>query len=200
MAHDLYACESLEREWCVGESVCGVADRGCHTDCDERRLYGRHDCEGASECDWGSKKKGRQSIGRSRGGLTTKIHMVTASDRGSVAFTLSLGNFHDSPEGRRLLDRVSGGVACRILMARAYGGLATRARAVSRGFIPVVPPKCDQTSPWEWDKVEYRRRSTIERYFLCLKRFRRVATRYDKLAVIYSGIIFLAMIFDAILM
>ena len=48
----------------------------------------------------GAKKNGPQSIGRSRGGWTTKLHMVAADARTAVTFSLSPGQRHDAPEGR----------------------------------------------------------------------------------------------------
>ena len=84
-------------------------------------------------------------------------------------------------------------------MDRAYEGDETRAKAIEKGFIPVVPPKKNRKVLWEYDKLRYRRRNEIERYFLRIKRFRRIFTRYDKLDVLYSGFIFFAMIIDAIL-
>ena len=85
-------------------------------------------------------------------------------------------------------------------MDRAYEGDETRRKVAAQGFIPVVPPKSNRKDPWEFDKELYKQRNEIERYFLRLKRFRKVFTRYDKLDVIYIGIITLAMIFDAVLM
>ena len=52
------------------------------------------------------KKNGPQAIGRSRGGWTTKIHMVAADARTAVTFSLSPGQAHDAPEGRQLLNRL----------------------------------------------------------------------------------------------
>ena len=85
-------------------------------------------------------------------------------------------------------------------MDKAYEGEETRNKAIEQGFTPVVPPKSNRLDPWEYDKELYKRRNEIERYFLRLKRFRKVFTRYDKLDVVYIGIIIFAMMFDAILM
>ncbi|MDY2984491.1 MAG: transposase, partial [Synergistes jonesii] len=51
---------------------------------------------------------------------------------------------------------------------------------------------------WEYDKERYKQRNEIERYFLRLKRFRKIFTRYDKLDVLFCGFIYFAMIVDAI--
>ena len=81
-----------------------------------------------------------------------------------------------------------------------FGANETRELAVKQGFVPVVPPERNRKNPWEYDKELYKRRNEVERYFLRIKRFRRVFTRYDKLDVLYLGNLTLAMIFDAILM
>ena len=84
-------------------------------------------------------------------------------------------------------------------MDRAYEDDKTRTLAIQRGFIPVVPPKKNRKEPWEYDKELYKRRNEIERFFLRIKRFRKVFTRYDKLDIIYIAVVTLSMIFDAIL-
>ena len=71
--------------------------------------------------------------------------------------------------------------------------------AAAQGFIPVVPPKSNRKDPWEYDKEAYKNRNEVERFFLRIKRFRRVFTRYEKLDVVYCGMLSLAMIFDAII-
>lgn len=83
-------------------------------------------------------------------------------------------------------------------MDRAYEDDKTRSLAEENGFIPVVPPKRNRNEPWEYDKKLYKRRNEVERFFLRLKRFRKIFTRYDKLDSIYISIVQLAMIFDAI--
>ena len=84
-------------------------------------------------------------------------------------------------------------------MDRAYEGDETRQKAVQQGFVPVVPPKSNRKNPWEYDKELYKRRNEIERYILRIKRFRKVFTRYDKLDVMYAGVLILAMIFDSLM-
>lgn len=84
-------------------------------------------------------------------------------------------------------------------MDRAYEGDSMRSAAFANGYTPVVPPKKNRKNPWDYDRELYKQRNEIERFFLRLKRFRRIFTRYDKLDVIFSGFIFFAMIIDAIL-
>lgn len=59
------------------------------------------------------KKNGPQAIGKSRGGWSTKIHMVAANARTAIAFTLSAGQAHDAPEGRQLLLQLCAGRSSR---------------------------------------------------------------------------------------
>lgn len=125
--------------------------------------------------------------------------MVTASDRSVVGFSLSGGEAHDSPEGIALLAQVERREEqIYILMDRAYEGDKMRSAAEEKGFIPVVPPKRNRKDPWEYDKERYKQRNEIERYFLRLKRFRKIFTRYDKLDVIFCGFIYFSMLIDAI--
>lgn len=162
-------------------------------------MLGQHEHQSASEWNRCFKKSGKQGIGRSRGGLTTKLHMVTASDRAAVSFSLSAGNSGDGPEGRRLLNFTAANGAHRyLIMDRAYEGDETRALAIELGYIPVVPPKQNRKEPWEYDKEIYKRRNEVERFFLRLKRFRKVFTRYDKLDIMFAGVILFAMIIDSI--
>ena len=126
--------------------------------------------------------------------------MASASAKYAIIFRLSAGNKHDAPEGRKLIEGFYSKDKHRLLMDKAYEDDETRELAVKQGFVPVVPPKINRKNPWEYDKELYKRRNEVERYFLRIKRFRRVFTRYDKLDVLYLGILTLAMIFDAVLM
>jgi len=126
--------------------------------------------------------------------------MVAASDRSAVAFSLSGGNAHDAPEGERLLDGITRAPEqAYLLMDRAYEGEGTRAKVSGMGFVAVVPPKRNRREPWEYDKERYKRRNEIERFFLRLKRFRKIFTRYDKLDVMFSGFIYFVICVDVVI-
>jgi transposase len=83
-------------------------------------------------------------------------------------------------------------------MDSAYEGNETRALVRKPGFIPVVPPNPRRRKPWKPDRRRYKQRNHVERLFRRLKGFRRLATRYDKLAVMFSAYIFLALIYIAL--
>ena len=81
-------------------------------------------------------------------------------------------------------------------MDRAYEGNRTRRLAVELGYQPVVPPKSNRRRPWTYDAQRYYQRNEIERLFGRLKRYRRIATCYDKLDVFFLCGIRLALICD----
>ena len=83
-------------------------------------------------------------------------------------------------------------------MDRAYKDDKTIALGKDHVFHALVPPKNNRKFPWLYDKQLYKQRNIIERYFLCLKRFRKVFTRYDKLGFI--SITSLSFIFDLLFM
>lgn len=114
-------------------------------------------------------------------------------------FSLSAGNCGDGPEGRALLQQL-GPADYHFLMDRAYEGDKTWALAVELGYnIPVVLPKSNRKSPWDYDKRLYKQCNQLKRLFRRIKRFRRIFTRYDKLDVIFSAFVYFALFVNAIM-
>jgi transposase len=112
---------------------------------------------------------------------------------------LSPGQAGDAPQGRELLE--AGGPAppdCLLLMDGAYEGDETLRLARNLGYIPIVPPNPNRLNPWVLDTVAYRQRNEIERLFRRLKSYRRVFSRFDKLDVLFTGFIVLALIAEAL--
>ncbi len=147
----------------------------------------------------GALKNGPQAIGKSRGGWTTKIHMVAANARTAITFALSPGQAHDAQQGRELL----GGLGplpepLPLLMDGAYEDDQTRQLALDFGWIPVVPPRRTRLEPWEYDRALYRRRNEIERLLRRLKGFRRIFSRFDKLDVMFLAFLHFALIVEAL--
>ena len=85
-------------------------------------------------------------------------------------------------------------------MDRAYEDDKTVTLAKAHGFHPVVPPKKNRKLPWLYDNQLYKQRNLIERFFLRLKPFRKVFTRYNKLDSIFISTISLDFIFDSLFM
>ena len=200
LARDLCPGEPLGEKGRSSSGVSAFTAIGNHSNKSECGKLGLHLHQGTSRRNGRFEKNGPQSIGRTRGGWNTKLHMVAASDRDGVTFSLSAGNCGDGPEGRALLQKL-GPIdhPLYLLMDRAYEGDETRALAVKLGYIPVVPPKSNRKNPWSYDKQLYKQRNQVERLFRRIKRFRRIFTRYDKLDTIFLAFIYFALIVDALM-
>ena len=83
-------------------------------------------------------------------------------------------------------------------MDRAYEGGETRQLALDLGYIPVVPPKQNRITAWEYDRAMYRRRNEVERLFRRLKGFRRIFSRFAKLDVMLLAFIHFALIVESL--
>ena len=70
-------------------------------------------------------------------------------------------------------------------MNKAYEGEDTRQLVLELGMVPIVPPKVNRVSPWEYDKQMYKKRNEVERLFRRLKGLRRIFSRFDKLDVVF---------------
>ena len=90
------------------------------------------------------------------------------------------------------------GCPTHLLMDRAYEGNETRRTAVDLGYVPVVPPMRTRVDPWDYDRQLYKRRNEVERVFRRLKGFRRVFTRFDKLDVMFTAFVVVALIAEAL--
>ena len=129
-------------------------------------------------------------MGRSRGGLTTKIHALVDADGLPVALKLTDGQAHDGRSATDMLDRLGPG---QILLAdRAYDSDALReAVAAQRAWANVRPMPRRVNIP-AFSPYLYRYRNLVERFFNKLKHFRAVATRYEKHAANYLALVKLA--------
>ena len=126
------------------------------------------------------KKDGEdQAIGRSRGGLTTKIHAVTDALGNPIALSITPGQAADITQAEPLLDEIDAGA---VLADKGYDSDRLVAALDARGITPVIPPKANRKEPRKTDFALYRERNLVERFFGKLKQYRGIATRYDKLA------------------
>src|SRR5512141_2896511 len=128
------------------------------------------------------RKKGEQNqaIGRSRGGRNTKIHAIADAKGRLLSILLSGGEAHDCPPAPRLIRRTK--AAAKLLGDKAYDSAELRQWLNDRGTKPVIPNKSNRKQPFSFDKKSYKQRHRIENAFCRLKDFRRIATRYDRLA------------------
>ncbi|WKD51086.1 IS5 family transposase [Microbulbifer spongiae] len=147
------------------------------------------------------KKNGPQSIGKSRAGWNTKIHMVAAGHNRAVVFSLSPGQVGDAPEGRKLLKSLEncGWDGAKVIMEKAYEGNEIRRLGFDLGMEPVVPSKRNRLSTWKYDVEAYKKRNEVERLFRRLKGFRRIFSRFYKLDVVFTFFIHFALIVDTLI-
>jgi transposase len=134
----------------------------------------------------------RQSMGRSRGGLSSKIHALVDTNGLPVRLALTAGEAHDNRLASQLLSRPKSGTM--LLADRGYDADWIRALAAKRGGWANIPPRCNRKEPICFSPCLYRARNLVERFFNKIKQCRRVATRYDKLAANYLAFIQIASI------
>jgi transposase len=128
------------------------------------------------------------------GGKTTKIHMACdALGRPLPLYCLSRGEESDS---KRALDVIRCYPARYWVADKAYMGISIRRFIENQGGEVVIPPKKNTKEPWVYDEVIYRSRHLIENVFQRLKAFRRIATRYEKKAVHFSGFVSMACVLE----
>ncbi len=121
-----------------------------------------------------------QAIGISRGGRTTKIHAIVDSKGRPLSFIVTGGQVHDSQVVEEVLNTPRAPLA--VTADKAYDSVNVRQQIRDEGALPVIPNRCAATKKAYCPKRFYRRRHKIENFFCRIKDWRRIATRYDKLA------------------
>ena len=102
---------------------------------------------------------------------------------------LTGGNIADISQAPALIESFSPQAA---VADKGYDSDAFVETIANAGAEPVIPPRSNRTSPREFDRHRYKARNLVERFFNRLKPFRRIATRYDKLAQRFNPFLHLA--------
>jgi transposase len=140
------------------------------------------------------RKKGgphAQGLGRSRGGLSTKIHAAGDALGNPIRLICGPGQENDITHAHELID---GFAAAATIADKGYDANHLHEEIAGRGGEIVIPPKRNRKVQRSYDVDLYKERNLIERLFNKLKQFRRIATRYDKLLVNFMGFVKLAAI------
>ena len=107
-----------------------------------------------------------------------------------VRLSLTAGEAHDAPAAHDLLDRLEPRTI--VLADKAYDANGIRDLIEAQGAVPNIPAKSNRKWKPCFSKTLYRERNQVERFFSKLKHFRRIATRYDKLADNFLAMVKLA--------
>ena len=129
-------------------------------------------------------------MGRSRGGLTTKIHALVDAEGRPVRLELTAGQAADAPMAEKLLSDLQPGAT--LLADRAYDTNAIRDLARDRKAWANIPPKINRKDTFSFSRWVYRQRNLVERFFNRIKHMRGLATRYDRRADNYLAALKLA--------
>lgn len=147
---------------------------------------GQH-CESRTPArSWWKRGAEAQAIGRSRGGATTKVHLVVDALGLPLEFELTVGQRHDSQAAPALIEKVK---PKQLLGDKAYDSDEIRAQLRRQGARAVIPSKKNRKQPAEFDREKYKARSEIECTFNLLKQCRRFATRYEKTLRNYASVV-----------
>ena len=117
-------------------------------------------------------------MGRSRGGLTSKIHALVDAEGRPVSLRLTGGQIADCTQADALIDTLGEGDI--LLADKGYDNNAIRAKAAERRAWANIPPKSNRKGSFAFSGWVYRQRNLVERFFNRIKQFRAIATRYDK--------------------
>lgn len=168
--------------------------------------------QGASGSCGGHTEPDDHAIGRSRGGPTTKIHLACDGHGRPLSVVLTGGNVNDCTMFGQVLAGIRfrrpgpgrpATTPSRVIADKGYSTQAIRAELRRRHISATIPQRRDQRAnrrrrgksggrPPAFDPLAYKRRNIVERCFNRLKQYRAIATRFDKTAISYQGMIDLA--------
>ncbi|WP_246237816.1 IS5 family transposase [Caldichromatium japonicum] len=135
------------------------------------------------------KKAGQQEIGRLRGGLTTKLHVAVDALGNPLRVILSAGQVADIEQAAALIQDQP--TEC-VIADKGYDSDALVETVTAQGSQAVIPPRSNRLNPRSFNRHLYKNRNLIKRFFCRIQQFRRIATRYDKLASSSLSFVYLA--------
>ena len=186
LAHDVHAVFALEQYRRVGACVYG----GQRQSRSRRSVLRQHCCASAFAYCRRPKKHGAQALGRSRGGFGSKVHCVADALGNPIAFTVTGAEQADITQA--LLEKVSG-AQC-VTADKGYDSDALVSAIEQCGAQAIIPPRSNRKILRVYDAHRYKARHLIENLFARLKQFRRIATRFEKLAMNFAAMVTLACI------
>jgi transposase len=138
------------------------------------------------------------ALGRSKGGLTTKIHVATVDEKIAISIVLTPGNSNDCTQFQSVYENIpEENTIQAAALDKGYDSNQIRLTLAADGIEAVIPGRSNRVTTIVYDKNKYKKRNCIERFFNRLKHFRRVATRYEKHAFTFLSIVHIAAAFIA---
>ena len=132
------------------------------------------------------KEQNNEAIGKSCGGLSSKIHAAVDALGNPVRLLLTAGQTSEYTQAEALIDGLN---AEYVLADKGYDSDRFVKTITDQKAIPVIPSKRNRKESREFDKTLYKERNLVERFFQKLKHYRRIATRYERLATTYQGML-----------
>lgn len=118
-----------------------------------------------------------QGLGRSKGGLTSKIHVLADALGNGLKYIVGPGNENDIMKANSLIEDIQNAA---ILGDKGYDSDDFRTTIKNQNCEPVIPGRSNRIVPIEYDKDLYKGRHVIENFFAKIKNFRRIFSRFDK--------------------
>lgn len=140
----------------------------------------------------------KQALGRSRGGYSTKLHLLTDGQGVPIGITATPGQRNEAPEFEHVMQacliktfRKANRPKC-LAADKAYSSRTIREYIAKLDVKDVIPTRSNESRSDHFDKSTYKKRNIVERSIGWLKEYRRVATRYEKLVENYLAMAYIA--------
>ena len=175
------------------ERDCGIDDSLW---CVDGSIVRAHRCAAGSRSTEAGEPE-NHALGRSQGGYSTKVHLLTDGHGIPLALALTPGQAHESKSLETLLNAVPLRSQKRpdaLAGDKAYSSTQIRKRLQKRNITDVIPRRKNEKRCGRFHPAKYRRRNIVERVFGWLKEKRRIATRYEKQALNYLAFLKIAAI------
>jgi transposase len=134
-----------------------------------------------------------QAIGRTKGGLNTKLCALVEGEGRMVAAVLAPGQTYEVEAAAPMLHKLK---SVLLVGDKGFDADALRQQMLAQGCLACIPPRLGRCSPAWYHRGFYRQRHKIENFFQRIKIYKRVSTRYDKLASSFLNFVLVAAVFD----
>lgn len=128
-------------------------------------------------------------MGLSRGGFTSKLHVSVDALGNPIDIILTGGQTSDITVAPTLIE---GHTDCNVIADKGYDSNDLVESVESNNCRAVIPPRSNRKTPRDYDRFLYKERHLVENFFSKIKEYRKVATRYDKLADVFLSFVYLA--------